>query len=451
MNITRENIDELNGLIRVSIVKADYESKVEEALKDYRKKVNMPGFRPGKVPAGLVKKMYGKSAMVDEVNKLLTHELSAYLVNEKLNILGEPLPNETEQKNIDWDIDTDFEFVFDIGYAPEVKPSLDKRTKYTYYQVEVSDDMINQQVESYTNRFGESKPSDVVLANGTVRGNIVQVDDAGQVKDGGYQVEMALISIEIIKDETIKDLFVGKKVDDEVVFDIKKAYPNNTEIGYLLNIDRNEAEAIDGDFKITIKEINQFVSASVDAELFRKVYGEETEVLDEAAFRGRIASEIEEAYKPSSDYKFANDTRDTLVEKTAIELPVDFLKRWLLATNKELTREQIDSEFDLFIADLKWQVIKEQIIKENELKVEEQEVVNLAKDVAAAQFRQYGMFSVPEEHLMGFVKQMLSKEEDRNRLYSKKMEDKIMEVVKSKVTITSKKVSRDDFEKLFEK
>ncbi|MBN2807279.1 MAG: trigger factor [Prolixibacteraceae bacterium] len=451
MNITRENIDELNGLIRVSIEKTDYESKVEEALKDYRKKANMPGFRPGKIPAGLVKKMYGKSAMVDEVNKLLTHELSKYLVNEKLNILGEPLPNETEQKSIDWDLDTDFEFVFDIGYAPEVKLALDKRSKFTLYQVEISDDMINQQVESYTNRFGESQPCDVVLANGTVRGNIVQLDADGQVKEDGAQVEMALISIEVIKDETIKDMFVGKKVDDEVVFDIKKAYPNNTEIGYLLNIDRKEAEAIEGDFKITIKEIKQFVPATVDVELFKKIYGEETEIADEAAFRAGIVSEIEAAYLPSSDYKFANDTRDTLVEKTAVELPVDFLKRWLMATNKELTLEQIESEFDLFVADLKWQVIKEQIIKENELKVDEKEVVELAKEVASAQFRQYGMFSVPDEHLMGFVHQMLSKEDDRNRLYSKKMEDKIMEVVKSKVTVSTKKVSREEFEKLFEK
>lgn len=451
MNITRENIDELNGLIRVSIEKADYESKVEDALKEYRRKVNMPGFRPGKVPAGLVKKMYGKSAMVDEVNKLLSNELSKYLVNEKLNILGEPLPNETEQKSIDWDVDTDFEFLFDIGYAPEVKTPLDKRSKYTYYQVEITDEMINQQVESYTMRFGESQASDTVVENGTIRGNIVQLDADGQVKQDGHQVEMALISIEVIKDEAIKNLFVGKKAEDEVVFDIKKAYPNNTEIGYLLNIDRKEAEAIEGDFKISIKEINKFVPATVDAALFKKVYGEETDVTDEAAFRARITGEIEEAYKPSSDYKFANDTRDTLVEKTAVELPADFLKRWLLATNKELTREQIESEFDLFIADLKWQVIKEQIIKENELKVEEQEVVNLAKEVAAAQFRQYGMFNVPEEHLMGFVQQMLSKEDDRNRLYSKKMEDKIMEVVKSKVTVNTKKVSREEFEKLFEK
>lgn len=450
MNITRENIDELNGLIRVSIEKADYETSVEDVLKDYRKKVNMPGFRPGKVPAGLVKKMYGKSALVDEVNKILTQELSKYLVEEKLNILGEPLPNEDQQKEIDWDNDADFEFLFDIGFAPEVKVSLDKRSKYTAYKVAITDEMIDEQVKAYTSRFGKSEATDVVEAEGTVRGNIAQVDADGNPTEGGASVEMALISIDVIKDEEIKKTFVGKKVDDEVVFDIKKAYPNDTEIGYLLNIPKEEAAAIEGDFKITIKEINKFVEAEVNEDLFKQIYGDDTEIKDEKAFRAKVKSEIEEAYVPSSDYKFANDARDTLVEKATMEFPEAFLKRWLKATNKELTDDQIEADFPLFVTDLKWQIIKEEIIKENELKVEEPEVLELAREVAAAQFRQYGMFNVPDEHLDGFVQQMMSKEEDRNRLYSKKMEDKIMEVVKSKVNVTDKEVSKEEFDKLFE-
>jgi len=450
MNITRENIDELNGLIRVVIEKSDYETSVENALKDYRRKVNMPGFRPGKVPAGLVKKMYGKAALVDEVNNLLTKDLSKYLVEEKLNILGEPLPNEEQQKSIDWDNDTTFEFVFDLGFAPEVKVSLDKRSKFTSYKVAVSDEMLNQQIEAYTNRFGETQNSDVVEAKGTLRGNIAQLDADGNLKEGGASAEMALISIDIIKDEEIKNLFVGKKVDEEVVFDIKKAYPNNTEVGYLLNIDKEAAEAIDGNFKIVIKEIHKFVPAELNADLFKKVYGEETEITDEAAFRAQVISEIEQAFVPSSNYKFSTDTRDSLVAKTKIEFPVEFLKRWLIATNKELTVQQIENDFEAFITDLKWQVIKEEIIKENELKVSEEEVISLAREVAASQFRQYGMFNVADEHLDGFVKQMLSKDDDRNRLYSKKMEDKIMEVIKSKVTVDEKVISREEFEKLFE-
>ena len=450
MNITRENIDELNGIIRVSIEKADYEAKVDDVLKDYRKKANMPGFRPGKIPLGLVKKMYGKAALVDEVNNLLSRELSKYLVEEKLNILGEPLPNEEQQKTIDWEKDTDFEFVFDIGFAPEAKTALDKRSKFTEYKIEVSDEMIDEQVKAYTNRFGESQSTDVVEETGTVRGNIVQLDDEGNEKEDGAKAEMVLISIDVIKDDEIKKEFVGKKVDDEVIFDIKKAYPNNTEIGYLLNIDKDAAEGIEGNFKITIKEINKFVAAEVNEELFKKIYGEETEISDEKAFREKVKTEIESAYTPSSEYKFATDARENLVSKSKMEFPVDFLKRWLKATNKELTTEQIDSEFNHFLEDLKWQIIKEELIKENELKIDEDEVTDLAREVAAAQFRQYGMFDVPTEHLDGFVQQMLSKEEDRNRLVNKKMEDKIMEVVKSKVTVEDKVVTKEEFDKLFE-
>lgn len=450
MNITREQINDLNGVIRVNIEKSDYESKVEKALKEYRKKANMPGFRPGMVPLGLIKKMYGKAALVEEVNTILTQELSKYLVDEKLNILGEPLPNDDKQKEIDWDNDTDFEFIFDIGFAPESKVSFDKRSKFTQYSVTVTDEMIDDQAKAYANRFGENKSTDIVEETGTLRGNITQLDADGNEAENGIKVEMALISVDVIKDEEIKKSFVGKKIDDEVVFDIKKAYPNNVEISYLLNIEKEAAENVEGNFKITIKEINTFVPAEVNTDLFKNIYGDDTEIADEKAFREKVAAEISEAFRSSIDYKFATDTREQLVSKSKMEFPVEFLKRWLKATNKDITDEQIEAEFEMFLTDLKWQIIKEDIIKENELKVEENEVMDLAKEVAAAQFRQYGMFNVPDEHLDGFAKQMLSKKEDVSRLYNKKMEDKIMEVIKSKVNVEEKAVSREEFEKMFE-
>ena len=394
--------------------------------------------------------MYGKAAMVEEGNTILTQELSKYLVDEKLNILGEPLPNDDKQKEIDWDNDTDFEFIFDIGFAPESKVSLDKRSKFAQYSVTVTDEMIDEQVKAYANRFGENKSTDIVEETGTLRGNITQLDADGNEAENGIKVEMALISIDVIKDEEIKKSFVGKKIDEEVVFDIKKAYPNNVEISYLLNIEKEAAENVDGNFKITIKEINTFVPAEVNADLFKNIYGDDTEIADEKTFREKVAAEISEAFRSSIEYKFATDTREQLVSKTKMEFPVEFLKRWLKATNKDITDEQIEAEFEMFLTDLKWQIIKEEIIKENELKVEENEVMDLAKEVAAAQFRQYGMFNVPDEHLDGFAKQMLSKKEDVNRLYNKKMEDKIMEVIKSKVNVEEKAVSREEFEKLFE-
>lgn len=448
MNITRENIDELNGQIRLTIEKNDYQTNVEDVLKDYRKKVNMPGFRPGKVPAGLVKKMYGKSIMVDEVNKLISSQLSKYMVDEKLDILGEPLPSE-DQPEIDWETQEDFEFIFDIGYAPEVAVKFDKRNKFAYHIIKVADEMINEQVNAYTNQHGENVPADVVAADETVRGDIAQLDAEGKVVEDGLSAEMALISVAVIKDEEIKKLFEGKKVGDEVVFDLRKAYPNETELSYLLNIEKEAAAEVSGDFKIEIKEINKFVPAEINEAFFKKVYGEETEIKDEAAFRSKIENEIKTAFTPSSDYKFTLDVRDTLVAKSKLEFPEAFLKRWLAATNKELTADQIENDFENFLTDLKWQVIKENIIKDNELKVEDSEVVELAKEVAAAQFRQYGMFDIPAEHLDGFVQQMLSKDDERSRLYQKAMEDKVIDVIKSKVAVDEKETTKEEFDAFF--
>jgi trigger factor len=451
MNITRENIDELNGIIRVSIEKADYESTVEQVLTDHRKKMNMPGFRPGKVPQGLVKKMYGKAALVEEVNKLISNGLSKFIIDEKLDILGEPLPNEGLQKSIDWDKDNEYEFVFDIGFAPEVKVNLDKRTKFPFYKIKVSEELIDQQISSYTARFGSNQPAEIVDAEVTIRGNIIQLNDDGNEKENGIGTEMALISINLIKDEEIKNSFIGKMIDEEVIFDLKKAYPNDTEIAYLLNIEKKDAEGLEGNFKIQIKEINQFVPATINEELFQKIYGEVTEIKDEKAFRLKVSEEIGIVFIPSSDYKFANDARDLLIGKVKMNFPDEFLKRWLLASNNELTQEQIDADFDNFMEDLRWQVIKENIIKENELKVEEDEVFELAIQIAASQFRQYGMYDVPFEHLENFAKQMLEKKEDRSRLFNKKMEDKIIDVIKSKVTLEEKEVTKEEFDKLLEK
>jgi trigger factor len=450
MNITRENIDELNGLIRVSIVKDDYESKVEQVLNDYRKKMNMPGFRPGKVPQGLVKKIYGKSALVEEVNKLLTEGLSKFIVDEKLEILGEPLPNESLQKKIDWDIDNEYEFVFDIGFTPEVKVSLDKRSKFPYYKIKVTDELIDQQIGSYCSRFGSNQPVDEVNEDVTIRGNIIQLDENDMGIENGISVEMALISVKQIKDEEIRIGFLGKKIDDEVIFDLKKAYPNNTEITYLLKIDKKEAEKIEGNFKITVKEINQFVPASVNEELYQKVFGEEAEVKDEKTFRLRVGEEIGKMFDPSSDYKFAIDAREALINKIKIKFPEEFLRRWLLAVNKELSKDQVDTEFDHFLKDLTWQVIRERIIGDNDLKVDEAEVMELARQIAAAQFHQYGMYDIPDEQLTSFAKHMLEKKEDRSNLYNRKMEDKVMDVIKWKVTLEENEVTKEEFDNLFD-
>ncbi len=448
MNVTRENIDNVNAVLKVSIEKADYEKNVNDQLKEYRQKAAIPGFRPGKVPAGLIKKRFGTAILVDEVNKLLSRKLSEYLVEEKLNILGEPLPNEEQQKAINWETDESFEFAFDIALAPEINISLDKDNKINYYNIAVSDEMVNEQVENAARQLGQNIPDDVVKEDSSVRGDFVEVDGNGEEVAEGIQPKNVVIAIDLIKDEEIKKELVGKKKDDVVVFDPVKAYENRHEVGHMLNISHEQAHELNSSFKFTINEVLKFEKAELNEDFFKKIYGENTEVKTEDDFRNKIKEDLASNLKYSSDHKFAIDTRDTLVEKAAVELPEAFLKRWLIAVNKELTVEQIENEFDYFISDLKWQLIKDSIIKENELQVTVEETEDFAKQMARAQYNQYGIFDIPDEQIESFSKIILEKPEEKERIYKKLFEDKVIEVVKDKVTLHESEVSQEEFNEL---
>ncbi len=448
MNITRENIDDVNAVIKVSIEKADYEQTVNNTLKEYRQKATVPGFRPGKVPAGLVKKKYGTAILLDEVNKLLSQKLSGYLVEEKLNILGEPLPNEEQQKSIDWNTDENFEFVFDVALAPEVKITLDKNDKYNYFNIAVSEEMIDQQVEMAENQLGENVPVEEIKDNSSVRGDFVQLDENGNEIEDGIQPKGVFLAVDMIKDEEIKKAFVGGKKGDTLTFDPVKAFENRHEVGHMLKIKHEEADTLNSEFKFTINEILEYKKAELNEDLFKKMYGEETETKTVEDFRNRIKDEIAINLQHSSEHKFAIDTRDALLEKANVKLPEAFLKRWLITINKELTLEQIENEFDYFIKDLQWQLIKDSIIKENELKVTPDETRDFAKQMARAQYSQYGIYDVPEEQLESFAKMILEKPEESERIFKKLYEDKVIAVVKEKVEIEEKEVSQDEFNEM---
>jgi len=448
MQINKENIDNVNAVINLTIEKADYEKQVADVLKDYRQKANIPGFRPGKAPKGLIEKKFGTAVLVEEVNKLLSQNLSKFMVEEKLPILGEPLPNEDKQKNIDWEKDENFEFVFDIAIAPEVKVNLDKDSKINYYKIAVSDEMIEQQEQMAASQLGQNVPAEEAKDNSSIRGNFVQLDAEGNEVEGGIAPEGVLIAVDMIKDEEIKNAFVGSKKDDIVIFNPVKAFQNNHEVGHMLNIKPEEAETLESEFRFTIKEILQFENAVLNEELFKKLYGEETEVKTIEDFRARIKEEIAGNLVYSSDHKFTLDTRNSLVEKTEMELPEAFLKRWLIAVNKELTLEQIENDFDGFILDLKWQLIKDVIAKENEIQVTPEETVEFAKKMALAQYQQYGIHDVPEEQLESFANMMLEKQEEKERIYKKLHEDKVVAVVKEKVTLDETEVSQEEFNEM---
>lgn len=448
MNISRENIDAVNAILKVDIQKADYEKTVADQLKEYRQKAAIPGFRPGKAPAGLINRKYRIPVLVEEVNKILSKNLSEYLVGEKLNILGEPLPNEVQQKSINWETDENFEFAFDIAMAPEINVVLDNKTEIKYYKIAVSEKMIDEQVEMAQSQLGQNLPDDEIKEKSSVRGNFVQLDENGNEKENGIKAENVLIAIDMIKDDEIKNSFIGKKKGDVVVFDPVKAFENRHELKHMLKIKQEEADVLNSNFSFTITEILKFEKAELDEDLFKKLYGEETEIKTTEDFRNRIKEEIEANLVYSSNHKFAIDAHDKLIGQNNLELPEAFLKRWLIAINKELTVEQIENEFDAFISDLKWQLIKDVIIKENDLKVTAKEVQAFAIQMARSQYNQYGIFDIPDEQLESFAKMILEKQEETERIYKKLFEDKVINVVKEKVTVAETEVSQEEFNEL---
>ncbi|MGE5427551.1 MAG: trigger factor [Methylococcaceae bacterium] len=450
MNITRENIDELNAILTVAVEKNDYETTVNDVLKNYRKKANMPGFRPGMVPAGLIKKMYGKAALADEVNKLISNSLMNYIRTENLNILGEPLPNEEKQQSIDWDNQTDFSFVFDIGLAPSFDVKLDKEVVLPYYSIVADEEMVNKQVDAYASRLGQNKPVETVEEKDTVRGTFVQLDEQGNELAEGVKAEGVVIAIDIMKDEAVKASFLGKKAGDVLVFDPVKAYDNRHEVGHMLNISHEAAETITGEFKFTIEEVLRFEKAEINEDFFTKVYGEGSGITTEEEFRARVKSEMEENFIYSGNYKFAVDARKHFQDTIQFELPKEFLKRWIKATNQKMSDEVIEKEFDSFMEDLKWQLVQDKIVKDNELKITEEDVNKVAKEMAAMQFRQYGLNNIPDEHLENYAGHMMKNEEERRKIVAKAQEDLITATIKDKVTLDTKAISFDEFNRMLE-
>lgn len=451
MNFTRENIDELNAVIKLTIDKDDYEQKVADVLKTYQKKANMPGFRPGKVPAGLIKKMYGNAVMVDEINKLVSENLSNYLTENELNILGEPLPSE-DQQPIDFDTQDSFEFAFDIALSPAVEVKLSKREKLPYYNIAVSDDMLDGQIKNLTGRFGTNDVVETVTDKSLAKGDFVQVDKDGNAVEDGIVAEDAVMSIAIVKNDAQKKKLLGKKVGEEVVFDVKKAFPNDTEISYLLKITKEQAAEVKGDYKFTIKEITEFIEPELNKELFDKLFGPGV-VSTEEEMKTKVKEDLQRNFEMESEYKFAIDAREKLTAKLDVNLPEAFLKRWLKATDRgeeKMSDEQIDTDMPKFMEDLKWQLIKNEIIRSNELKVEEKDVVDYAKKSARMQFMQYGLTNLPDEHIEGYAMDMLKKEDQGRRMAEAAIQEKVMAFIKEAVKLDEQEVSRDDFNKLFD-
>lgn len=451
MKISKTSIDDLNVVVKIIIEKQDYEATVNETLKDYRKKANMPGFRKGMVPAGLIKKMYGKAALAEEVNKLLSRELTKYIADEDLNILGEPLPSETEKAIINFDSDADFEFAFDLGLSPEINLDFAKIGKLPYYEIEVDEQLIANQIDGYANRFGENIPAEVVGEKETLVGDFAQLDAEGVVVENGITSPGVQVAVELIKDAAIKQLFIGAKVGDVLKFNPKTAFANDHEVAHLLKVKDDEIDSVNSDFNFTIKTINTFIPAEINEALIKKIYGEASEVKTIDDLRAQIHTDLKANLLYSSNYRFLTDAKDALTKSVSMKLPEVFLKRWLVETNEKVTLEQIEEEFDNFRTDLEWTLIKSKLIKENELKVDESDISAMAREMAKMQFLQYGMSNVPEEYLDNYANSILQNKEQKQKMAEKKIEDKVLELIKEKAGLDFKQVTQKEFDDLFEK
>jgi len=450
MNITQENTDKLNAILNVKVEQADYTERVEKVLKDYRRQAKVDGFRPGKVPMGLIKKMYHTPVLVDEVNKLVSESLFNYLQENKVNILGEPLPHKDEEKKFDFEKDTEFEFKFDLGLAPELNMEVTAKDKVAFYKIKVDKKQQDEYKEQLLQRFGEFKAVEKAGNDELIKCTLEKVDKEGNEVENGIRVENVSLSLDMMKDDDQKVLFSGTAGGDEVVFDVKKAYPNDTEVASLLRIDKTEVAMLEGSFKCIIDEVNKFEKAVVGQEFYDKVYGE-GEVKSEEEFTKRVTEEIALNYEREGEYRFMVDAREALIKKAKIDLPVEFLKRWMVETNEQITEEQVAEDFEKYEDDFRWQLIKEHLLKQQDIKVSEEEALEAAKAMALNQYMQYGMSNVPEEYLESYAKEMMSKPEESRKFYEQKGEEKLISYIKSVVKLDEKDVSSEKFRKLYEK
>ncbi|HEY5591094.1 MAG TPA: trigger factor [Paludibacter sp.] len=449
MNIVRKDLDQNNAVVTLRIEKVDYAEKVDKTLRDYRKKANIPGFRPGMVPAGLVKKLYGKAVLAEEINKLVSENLYNYIHENNINSLGEPLPNETEQQVIDFDTQEDFVFVFDLGIAPEFDVEVTKKDKVKYYNIAVSDEMIDNQVKSYTGRYGKYIQEDVVEEKDMLKGELLEMAN-GKVNEDGLKVLDATLTAAYMKDADQKALFVGAKKGDIVTFNPAKAFENETEISSLLKISKDAAKSIDTDFQLKIESITRYHESEIDQTLFDKVYGDGV-VNSVKEFRAKITENIQEGLISDSEYKFGVDAQEMLIAKyNNLTFPDVFLKRWVLSSNEKVNAETLEADYPKMIADLTWHLVKDKLAKANDVKVEKEDVDEYAKKMAKAQFAQYGMIGMEDEIIANYAKDMLKKEETLKNIVDKVAEEKIFAVVKNAVKLENKEVSIEEFNKMFE-
>ena len=450
MNITFENPDKVNGLMTITVEKEDYQEQVEKTLKNYRKRAQVPGFRPGMVPMGMIRKQYGTAVKVDEVNRLLGDKLMAYIRENKIQMLGEPLPSEKQEPQ-DLEKDGPLTFVFDIAVAPEFTAELTDKDTIDFYTITVDDKLIDEQVQMYAQQAGEFQKAEVFSGNDTLTGDLRQLDAEGNTLEGGITTDGGMIMPAYIKDEEQRKLFDGCKPGDIITFNPKKAYPDNdAEVAALLKVQKDSVKDLTSDFSYQVTEIRHFQPAEVNQQLFDRVFGEGA-VTDEKAFREKIAEALQAQLVQNSDYKFLLDMRAYMENKVGtLEFPEALLKRVMLNNNKDKGADFVEKNFEGSIRELKWHLIKEQLVATQGVKIEDADVKAIAKVAIRQQFAQYGMTNVPEDVLDQYADEQLKKRENVDNFVDRAVDIKLVEKLKTVVKLNEKSVSLEEFNKMMQ-
>lgn len=451
MNISFENSDKVNGLLTITVEEADFNASVEKTLKDYRKKANIPGFRPGQAPMGLIKRQFGASVRYDAVNKFVGEQLYKYIQDNNIQMLGEPLPSAKQETPADIEKPAPYTFVFDIAVAPEINMTLDGRNKIDYYTIKADDKLINEQIEMYQSRAGKYEKAEEYNAelNDMLKGDLRELDAEGNTKEGGITVEGAVLMPSYIKVDEQKNLFNNAKPGDIITFNPRKAYPEGeAEISALLKIDREVAKDLESNFSFQITEIQRFVKAELNQELFDQVFGEGT-VKSEDEFRAKIAEGLKPQLEANSDYKFMLDVRAYCENKVGeLTWPDELLKRIMLLNNKDKGEDFVEKNYAESIKQLEWHLIKEQLVKANEIKIEDADVKAAAIEMARMQFAQYGMTNVPDEYVENYANELLKKREAVDNFVERAIDVKLAAALKSTVSLNNKEVTLDEFNEM---
>ncbi len=438
MKVEKLPVDDLTFRLNVTIEKADALEKRKKALNNYRRTAEIKGFRKGMAPMSLIEKMHGMSALIDAVNDLIAEQLNNYIQENKLNVLGEPLPNDELQKKIDWDNDTVYEFVFDVALAPQVKVEISKDDKIVYYNPTVADADIDAAKSNILKQYGKLEDTDAVKDEDFIVADLVQ---------GETKVEGTYITLKQMSDDN-KKIFLGKMAGDSFEINVNDVFTNEADRASLLKVKKEELATIEPLWTLTIKEIKTFVDAEENQELYNKMFGEGV-VNSADEFKAKLVKRIEEEYAQESEYRFMLDAREYFLNKVNIPVPEAFMKRWLHVVNEgKVTMEEIEKEFDLFLKDFRWQLIRGAILKDNNLTVTKEDVLKVATNIARYQFAMYGINNVPEEHLAQYAEKLLADEKQNRRIIEKAEEDKAIAFIKENVTVEPKEIAIEELRKL---